>query len=309
MLGLFFAWNAHLTGDPWLTTYHALQRADRMGFGLRGEGHAPFIHDFRLDFTPAYALARLGRHTLPSVLFNTAGWGAYAPSMLFPSDPNHHVPLLAPVLLVPLFLLVLPLAGRSRRPADLFCASILVLTIGALLFQYSDHGTWGWTPVHTSYYKEATLFGIVPLMARGALLLHDWAYRRIGRASHLVFAAVGALLLTNTIHSDVANVRWLRNWDPHYQRVPRLVAAAHLHNAVVFIPNSRNAPLGDYPFKPLDQADVVYFRTGPLPAWGLNTGDWRLAYERYFSGRSAYLYDKGALRRLDTTVGIGPRPR
>src|SRR5262249_7156688 len=55
MLGLHFAWNARLTSDPWLSTYHALQQGDRMGFGLRGEGYAPFISDFRIVFTPAYA--------------------------------------------------------------------------------------------------------------------------------------------------------------------------------------------------------------------------------------------------------------
>jgi hypothetical protein len=84
------------------------------------------------------------------------------------------------------------------------------------------------------------------------------------------------------------------------------VAAANIHDAVVFIPASRNAPLGEYPFKPLNQADVVYFRTGPLPAWGLNTGNWRIAYDKYFSGRSAYVYDKVALKKLDTTTGDRP---
>lgn len=300
MLVLFFAWNAHLTGDPWLTTYHALQRADRMGFGLRGEGYAPFVHDFRLEFTPAYALGRLWRHTLPAVLFNAAGWGAYVPSMLFPSDPHHHVPLLAPVLLVPLFLLVLPLADRARSPADLFCASLLILTLGALFFQYSDHGTWGWTPVHSSYYNEATLFGIVPLMARGALLVYDRTARRIGRAAIPVLVALGTLLLANTVRTHVADVSWLRHWDPHYQQLPRLVAAAGLHHAVVFVAGSRNAPLGDYPFTSLERADVVYFRLGPLPAWGLDGSDWRVVHSRYFAGRSAYLYEKWwALRRLN----------
>jgi hypothetical protein len=225
--------------------------------------------------------------------------------MLFPSDPNHHVPRLAPALLVPLILLVLPLADRSRRPADLFCASLLILTLGALFFQYSDHGTWGWTPVHSSYYNEATLYGIVPLMARGALLVYDRTARRIGRAAVPVFAAVGSFLLANTVHSYVADVRWLKHWDPHYQQLPRLVADADIHHAVIFIAGSRNAPLGEYPFTPLDRTDVVYFRLGPLPAWGLNSTDWRLVYDRHFAGRSAYLYDKWVLRELH--AGLVPR--
>ncbi|MFO1059920.1 MAG: glycosyltransferase family 39 protein, partial [Dongiaceae bacterium] len=87
MVGLHLAWNAALTGQPLLSTYHVLQHADRMGFGLRGEGYAPFVRDFRLRFTPGYAFVRIWVHTLPCVLFNTLGWGAYDPAMLFPRDP------------------------------------------------------------------------------------------------------------------------------------------------------------------------------------------------------------------------------
>ena len=223
----------------------------------------------------------------------------------FPSDPRHHFPLLALVLIVPLSLLVIPFADRSRCAADLFCGLIFVLTVAALFFQYSDHGTWGSTPVHCSYYSEATLFGIIPLTARGILILYDGARRRIGGAAPLPFAAAGLLLLANTIHSDAVSVGWFKNWDPYYQALPRLVAAANIHDAVVFIPASRNAPLGEYPFKPLDQADVVYFRTGPLPGWGLNAGDWRVVYDKYFSGRSAYVYDKVELKKLDPATGPG----
>src|SRR5262249_42472389 len=82
MIGFSFAFNAYYTGDPLLMPYHALQTADRMGFGLRGEGYAPIIADFRIDFTPAYAFVRIWQHTLPAVLFNTIGWGTYVPNML-----------------------------------------------------------------------------------------------------------------------------------------------------------------------------------------------------------------------------------
>jgi hypothetical protein len=112
------------------------------------------------------------------------------------------------------------------------------------------------------------------------------------------------LLFVNSLYTNAGFVRIFGKWDPSYQRLPQLVAAADLHNAVVFVPNTRNAPLGDYPFVPLDQADVVYFRTGPLPQWGLNLADWRVAYERYFSGRSAYVFDKAGLRQLDTTAEV-----
>jgi hypothetical protein len=68
----------------------------------------------------------------------------------------------------------------------------------------------------------------------------------------------------------------------------------------VFIPNSRNAPVGEYPFVPLASAEVVYYRTGPLPQWRLNTPDWRSAYNKHFKGRSAYVFDSKSLMPLDT---------
>ena len=132
---------------------------------------------------------------------------------------------------------------------------------------------------------------------------------RVGGAARLFFAAAGALLLANTVHTQLADVRWLKHWDPHYQQLPQLVAEAGIHHAVIFIAGSRNAPPGEYPFTPLDQADVVYFRLGPLPAWGLTTADWRVAYERYFRGRSAYLYEQWALRRLEPPAKAGAPPR
>jgi hypothetical protein len=299
MLGLFLAWNAHLTGDPWLLPYNALQRADRMGFGLRGEGYAPLIVDFRIDFTPAYALGRIFWHTLPCVLLNTVGWGWYVPSMFFPSDPRHRFPWLAPVLLLPLFLMLLPFWHRSRSAADVFCGSIFLLTLAALFFQYSDHSTWGATPLNCSYYNEATLFGLIPLMARGILICVEAAPRWLGRATGPLLIALGILLLVNTISTNLAFARQFRKWDPYYQRLPRLVASAGIHNAVVFLPRSRNAPVGEYPFKPIEEADIVYFRLGPLPQWGLDIVDWRQAYARYFAGRLAYLFDGDELRELD----------
>src|SRR5262245_10383162 len=174
--------------------------------------------------------------------------------------------------------------------------------LGMHFFHYVDHSNWGSTPLHCSYYSEATLFGLIPLMARGALILYELAKQWIGRASIPVFALSGVLLLLNTVHSYSVFVGWFKNWDPAYQTLPRLIAAANIHNAVIFIPNSRNAPVGEYPFKPLAQADVVYFKIGPLPAWGLNTDDWRAAYQRYFRGREAYMFDKAMLHKLDPSV-------
>jgi len=302
MIGLFFAWNAHLTGDPLLLPYNALQAADRMGFGLRGEGYAPLIVDFRIDFTPAIALNRIWQHTLPAVLFNLAGWGTYIPNMLLLSDPAHVFPVGAWLLLVPAALIVVALLQTTGRVANLFCASVFLFTLIALFFQYSDHSTWGSTPLHTSYYSEAILFGLTPLLARGMLTVYDIAKRAQRKLIANVVVAACAALFANAAYTDTFFVRLFKHWDPYYQLLPRLVDDAKLRNAVVFVPNSRNAPVGEYPFVPLDQASVVYFRTGPLPQWRLDTPDWRTAYRKYFSGRSAYLFDRMSLHRLDTSA-------
>jgi 4-amino-4-deoxy-L-arabinose transferase-like glycosyltransferase len=308
MFGLYLAWNAHLTGDPWLSTYHALQKSDQMGFGLRGEGYAPLIKDFRIHFTPGYAFIRFWVHSLPCVLLNTVGWGWYDATMFFPSAPHHLFPWLAPVLLVPLCLLVLPFVHRSRRPADVLCGLVFALTAVSLFFQYSDHASWGATPVHCSYYNEATLFGLIPLLARGVLIVVDEGRRRIGWVSGPLLVFVGSLLAVNTLHSYGIFLAWLGNWDPFYQRLPGLVAAGNVHHAVVFVSDSRNAPLGDYPFKPLDQADLVYFRLGPFPQWGLTTNEWRVAYDKYFAGREAYIYDGVTLHEMDTGAELQGGP-
>jgi hypothetical protein len=299
MLGLFLAWNAHFTGDPLRFTYHALQQGDRMGFGLRGEGYAPFIRDFRTDFTPADALVRIVRHTLPCVLFNAVGWGWYEPAMFLPSDPHHSFPLLAVVLILPLGLAILPFRRGTRTAADLFFGAVVALTFAALFFQYSDHSNWGATPLNCSYYNEATLFGLIPLVARGAVMAKDEAKRRLGRRATAVLGIAGALLLANTLVTDRTLARQFRHWDPYYQTLPRLVGEAGLHDAVVFLPRSRNAPVGNYPFVPLAEADIVYFRLGPLPQWGLEAADWRAPYREYFTGRAAYIFDGKALTKID----------
>jgi hypothetical protein len=299
MLGLLLAWNAYFMGDPWKLPYHALQAADRMGFGLRGEGYAPYVKGFRTDFTPVMALSRLWQHTIPCVLFHTLGWGKYRSNMFLFDDPDRNFPLLAWVLLVTAAVILTPLFHRSRGRADLLCAYIFLATVVSLFFQYSDHTSWGSTPLHSAYYTEAMQFGLIPLAARGSLIIFDAVMASRHRWAAPVFWTVVALLFVNTIDSNLTSARALRKWDPYYQRLPALVARADLHRAVVFVPDSRNAPIGDFPFTSLDLADIVYFRTGPLPEWGLNTGDWRLAYAKYFMGRNAYIFDGHALVKLD----------
>ena len=137
------------------------------------------------------------------------------------------------------------------------------------------------------------------MIARGILIVHDTVIRTRLQSLRVAFFAATVALLANSLSTDAALSKQLRSWDPYYQRLPTLVAQAGLHNAVIFVPNSRNAPLGDYPFVPLDQADIVYFRTGPLPQWGLGKHDVSAAYRLYFSGRSAYVFDKSKLQRIE----------
>ncbi len=91
------------------------------------------------------------------------------------------------------------------------------------------------------------------------------------------------------------------------EALPGLVAEADLKNAVVFLEKSRSAPVGEYPFVPLDQANVVYFKLGPLPQWGLTIDTWQEAYTRYFAGRTAYLFKNEKLVALDTAGLVKPR--
>lgn len=297
-LGLFFIWNAYLTGDPLLPPYYALQQADRMGFGLRGEGYTPEVADFGMIFSPAMAFDRIWRHTLWAVLHNMEGWGNYIPNMLLFSDPAQRFPPGGWVLVLTAALVALPLLHRSRLVGDIFCGLIFLLTAASLLFQYSDHSTWGWSPLHVSYYNEATLFGLIPLAARGALTLFDWLKMFYG--GRVIFCIVASLLLGETVQANIGFARGFRNWDPYYQVLPGLVKEARLANSVVFVPNSRNAPVGEYPFVPLDHAEVVYFRIGPMSQWRLDNPDWRVPYKQYFLDRQPYLFDGNELRALNT---------
>ena len=90
-----------------------------------------------------------------------------------------------------------------------------------------------------------------------------------------------------------ALVKYIRIGVPSIRQLPPLVKQSDIHNAVIFIPGTRDAPIGDYPFKSLDEADIVYFKIGPSPRWGLTNSDWKAVYRQYFQGRSAYLYEAG----------------
>jgi hypothetical protein len=202
-------------------------------------------------------------------------------------------------LLFPFALLAVPLIHPSRSRHDVFLFGLFVLNLAVYVPFYFEGSTWGITPVSARYYTEVTLLGIIPLVARGADLVYAGVRRRAGRAAPWSLGVVLALLTANTVHTYVLIARPYQNWSAVYQRLPVLVKERALHNAVVFVPNTRDAPLGDYPFRPLRVADVVYFKLGPSKVWRLTESDWREVYQKYFRGRAAYRYEQGGLARLD----------
>ena len=108
--------------------------------------------------------------------------------------------------------------------------------------------------------------------------------------------AVGVCLLllsVNTVWSYVRIGERYQNWGHVYQKLPPMVAEQDIHNAVIFVSRHRGAPIGDYPFKSLQEADIVYFKLGPAPRWRLTNSDWKNVYAQYFTGRNAYLYVPG----------------
>ena len=107
-----------------------------------------------------------------------------------------------------------------------------------------------------------------------------------------------ALLLVNTVFTYVRFAYPYQNWHRVYQKLPLLTKNQRPRKSVVFITGSRDAPIGDYPFKPLESAEVVYFKLGPLPEWDLTNSDWHEVYERYFIGRDAYIFEANQLKLL-----------
>lgn len=222
---------------------------------------------------------------------------------------NSLFPLLRAIPLgLPIALMLAPLIHRSRRGYDLFFLSLFLSTLALYSFFYFEGSTWGFTPVNARYYAEATLLGIIPLAARG-IWLAAGSIRRIGgrlrkkakAAGTALLALISLGLMANTVHTYISFAEPFRNWSDVYQKLPKLVRERKLQNAVIFIPHTRDAPLGDYPFKPLDEADIVYFKLGPSKVWRLMSSDWKEVYQRYFRGRRAFIYEGRELRELDVT--------
>ncbi|MBD3180929.1 hypothetical protein GF312_01485 [Candidatus Poribacteria bacterium] len=294
MIILCMAWNNYFTGHPLKFTHTAMQPYDKIGFGKRTEGYDPNVENAGV-FTPKWALERIWRHTLPCISFNTLGWGYYIPN-LFKSD--YKLMLKAIPLLFPIILMLIPLFHPSRNRYDFMFFGFLLMNLILYFPFYFEGSTWGVTPVNARYYTECTLLGIIPLVARGMWIVYG-CIKKLSTKLIPIMVILLVLLTANTVYTYVYIGKPYINWGHVYQDLPIMVEEADIHNAVIFIKNHRGAPIGDYPFEPLEKADIVYFKLGPSKVWRLTNSDWKEVYNQYFTGRDAYMYESGKLFPLE----------
>ena len=301
MLGVCMAWNSHFTDDPFMFTHTVAQPYDKVGFGPRMEGYDPNIEQAFI-FTPAWAIERTWRHILPCISFNALGWGSYHHNLLRDAEVSLTWLVAFVPLLLPWVLVLMPFFHRSRNRYDVFCFGLLVANLLLYAVFYFEGSTWGFTPVNARYYTESTFLAFIPLAARGMFILYERFKLRQRRGLAFAVGACFLLLSVNTVWSYVRIGERYQNWGHVYQKLPPMVAEQNIHNAVIFVSRHRGAPIGDYPFKNLQEADIVYFKLGPAPRWKLTNSDWENVYAQYFVGRDAYLYVPGenSLTRLSS---------
>ena len=289
LLGVCIAWNAHFTEDPFMFTHTIAQPYDKIGFGARTEGYEPDI-ERAFIFTPAWAIERTWRHILPCISFNALGWGSYHHNLLKDAELSLMWVIAFVPLILPWCLVLLPFFHASRNKYDVLCLSLLIGNLLLYAFFYFEGSTWGYTPVNARYYTESTFLGFIPLVARGMVILYE-RFKPLQKRGLAIAVGVCFLLLSvNIVWSYVRIGERYQNWGAVYQKLPPMVAERDIHNAVIFVSQHRGAPIGDYPFQSLEEADIVYFKLGPAPRWKLTNSDWENVYAQYFTGRSAYLY-------------------
>ncbi len=287
------SWNYHFTDDPFMFTHTAAQPHDKIGFGKRTEGYYSNIEN-AWEFKPEWSVKRTWRHILPCISFNALGWGNYHSRLLVEPKLTFRFFIDFLPLLIPWSLAFIPFFHKSRNRYDVLCISLIVVSLLLYAFFYFEGSTWGFTPVNARYYTEAIFLGFIPLVARGVYIIYQCAKELTWRNALACVTGVCLLLLSvNLVWSYVRIGKVYQNWSSVYQKLPPLVKQSDIHNAVIFIPGTRDAPIGDYPFKSLDEADIVYFKIGPNPRWGLTNSDWKAVYTQYFEGRDAYLYEAG----------------
>ena len=295
MIFVCMAWNHHFTGNPFTFTHTAAQPYDKIGFGKRTEGYEPNI-DQAFDFKPEWAIKRTWRHILPCISFNAFGWGNYRPNLLVEPKASFGFILDFLPLLLPWFFVLIPFFHASRNRYDVLCIAFIVGSLLLYAFFYFEGSTWGFTPVNARYYTEAIFLGFIPLAAKGMFILYERLKKPIWKNKLAYVVGICLLLLSvNTVWSYVRIGKVYQNWGHVYQKLPPMVEEQNIHNAVIFVSRHRGAPIGDYPFQSLEEADIVYFKLGPAPRWRLTNSDWKVVYAEYFanSGRKTYLYEPG----------------
>jgi hypothetical protein len=302
MIIVCFAWNSHLTGNALRFTHNAAQPLDTLGFGKRSEGNVPNVAQ-AYEFTATKAFLRIWSSILPSISYHTLGWGYYQPGMIQSIVKSvregRYKDLLLIVCIIPLafslILMLIPVFHSSRNQYDLFFLSLLLINLLLYYFFYFEASTWGFPPTNSRYYNESILLGVLPLIARGILITHRWLRLR---GLHIVAGLLLVVLSANALYSYVRfGTSFRGGWFPVYWELPQLVKESQVHHAVIFVPGVL-APIGDYPFRNLEDADIVYFRLGPSEVWRLTNSDWHNIYEEYFKGRRAYLFESGQLQSL-----------
>ncbi|MDE0634391.1 MAG: hypothetical protein OXI43_00875 [Candidatus Poribacteria bacterium] len=294
MIFVCMAWNHHFTGNPFTFTHTAAQPYDKIGFGKRTEGYEPNL-EHAFDFKPEWAIERTWRHILPCISFNAFGWGNYHHRILEKPKVSLRFIIDFLPLLLPWFFILIPFFHASRNRYDVLCIAFIVGSLLLYAFFYFEGSTWGFTPVNARYYTEAIFLGFIPLAAKGMFILYERFKLPQRRGLSIAVGVCLLLLSVNTVWSFVRIGKVYQNWGHVYQKLPPMVAEENIHNAVIFVSRHRGAPIGDYPFKSLEEADIIYFKLGPAPRWRLTNSDWKAVYAEYFanSGREAYLYEPG----------------
>jgi len=288
MLIIWLLWNYHCTGDLFKPSDFTTQVHEGYGFGWRGAGPNIDISKDGYYFSPEMALQRLPKHTLPSIFYNTFGWGEYQTEC--PRGFYYYLKLLPAAFT--LFLMMVPIFFRNRSKWDFLFLGIFLGFLAINFFWHDDQSIDDFTAVGVRYYNEAILLGIIPLVSRGLII----TYNRIRQKKllRLLFYFLLAALLSNTVLSHRDQFRKWRKHDSIFKTIPKLARELHLNHAVIFIKNLPKAPIGDYPFVSIKDANIIYYRLGPAPRWGLMEDEnWQDVYRQWFQGREAYLFIPG----------------
>jgi hypothetical protein len=306
-----FGWNYATTGQALTNTFNVTQPEDRLGFGPRSGGYVP---SFRVEWTPIAAARRLVFRTIPAVIQNSLGVGYYEPAMyeaLAGGELRSRLLVVsgAAGFLIPVALLAFAFKrGGAFRETAFFTALALTGTAAYTLYWF-EGSTFGSTPTNTRYYAECTMFGLLPLMAYGFEPFRSWLVSVAGRRYRV--CAVTLCLLCGVSYTynasrSFAAIRGRFSTTRAQWRALSSIAT----RAVVFFPHAVFMPVGDYPSQPLEDARVVTFRLTCAPQWGLSEGTLSEAYDRYFSGREAFVWIGGkGLQRVDASyTGVDSSP-